>query len=77
MKLLLSITGSFTKPENQNLRVVCRQFTYEMSKNLIRSKPSSCSLDGPIKLAFHKGCKMKVLNGHIEKQFHGRNIFFA
>jgi hypothetical protein len=38
-------------------------FAYKLRKNLIRSKPASCSLEGLIKLAFHKGCKMQVLNG--------------
>ncbi len=38
-------------------------FAYKMRKKLIRSKPSSCSLEGSIKLTVHKGCKMKVLNG--------------
>jgi hypothetical protein len=32
-------------------------------KNLIRSKSQSCSFEGPIKLAFHKGCKIEILNG--------------
>jgi len=38
-------------------------FEFKMSKNLIRSKHQSRSLEGPIKSAFHKGCEIDVLNG--------------
>jgi hypothetical protein len=53
-------------------------FEFKMSKNLIRSKHQSRSLEGPIKLAFHKGCEIDVLNGpNLKKQYHGRYEFHA
>jgi len=38
---------------------------FKMRKNLIRSKPQSCSLYGTLILSVLQGCKIEVLNGPI------------
>ena len=46
-----------------NLISLNPDFAFKKRKNLIRSKSQSRSLEGPIKLAFHKGCEIEILNG--------------
>jgi hypothetical protein len=38
---------------------------FKERKNLIPSKSSPCSLEGPIRVSFYRGCRMKVLKGLI------------